>query len=141
MGDPEQTTADADAVSETVLLVEDDHSVRFVLHRSLLNMGYRVIEATNGSEALELLQIGGAIDLIITDVVMPDIGGFELISRLPDEYRGTKVLFMSGYTGSDGGIDGQRILDPGTHFLRKPFSTETLGNKVREVLAEAPQEA
>ena len=122
----------------TILLVDDDHSVRFVLHRSLLNMGYRVIEATNGSEALELLQEGGEIDLIITDVVMPDIGGFELIKRLPPEYAEAKVLFLSGYTGTDGGIDGQRILEPETHFLRKPFSTELLATKVREVLDEAP---
>ena len=122
------------STTETILLVDDDHSVRFVLHRSLLNMGFRVIEATNGSEALELLHDAGTVDLIITDVVMPDIGGFELVKRLPPEYCDVKVLFMSGYTGTDGGIDGQRILDPGTHFLRKPFSTELLGKKVREVL-------
>ncbi len=138
MMDQEQSVESGEASPETILLVEDDHSVRFVVHRSLLKMGYRVIEATNGSEALELLQESGAVDLIITDVVMPDIGGFELVSRLPPEFRDIKVLFMSGYTGTDGGIDGQRILDPGTHFLRKPFSTELLAKKVREVLSESP---
>ena len=137
MVDQEQGLEESGASPGTILLVEDDHSVRFVLHRSLLKMGYRVIEAANGGEALELLQESEAVDLIITDVVMPDIGGFELISRLPSEFREVKVLFMSGYTAIDGDIDGQRILEPGTHFLRKPFSTELLGKKVREILAEA----
>ncbi len=137
MVDREQGSEAAGASPGTILLVEDDHSVRFVLHRSLLKMGYRVVEATNGSEALELLQDCGPLDLIITDVVMPEIGGFELVSRLPPEFRQVKVLFMSGYTGGDGGIDGQRILEPGTHFLRKPFSVELLQKKVREMLNEA----
>ena len=123
--------------SETILLVEDEESVRFVLCKSLLRKGYKVIEATNGSEALDVLGRGESVDLMITDVVMPEVSGFELVSRVAKDYPIVKVLFMSGYTQSDGGIEGHRLLDPGTHFLRKPFSTETLGQKVREVLEGA----
>lgn len=120
--------------SETILLVEDEESVRFVLSKSLLRKGYQVIEACNGSEALDLLNGEASVDLMITDVVMPEIGGFELVSRVSREHPEVKVLFMSGYTQSDGGIEGHRLLEPGTHFLRKPFSTEMLGQKVREIL-------
>lgn len=123
-----------DRFSETILLVEDEESVRFVLRQSLMLKGYRVIEALNGREALDVLDGGESVDLMITDVVMPEMGGFELVSRVAREHSGVKVLFISGYTQMDGGIDGQQLLDPGTHFLRKPFSTDVLAQKVREVL-------
>lgn len=121
---------------ETILLVEDEATVRLVLERSLSRKGYRVVEAANGREALDLLSAGESVDLMITDVVMPDIGGFELAGRVARQHPAVKVMFMSGYTQSDGGIDGQRLLEPGTHFLRKPFSTELLAQKVREILQE-----
>jgi CheY-like chemotaxis protein len=130
------STADSERAAEAILLVEDEESVRFVLSKSLSRKGYRVVEALNGSEALEILDRGEPIDLMITDVVMPEIGGFELVSRVAREHPEVRVLFMSGYTQSDGGIDGHRLLDPGTHFLHKPFSTEALGEKVREILDE-----
>jgi len=121
---------------ETILLVEDEESVRLVLRKALERQGYHVIEAHNGREALERLDGGESIALMITDVVMPEVGGFELANQVAREHPEIKVVFMSGYTQSDGGIDGQRILDPGTHFLRKPFSTELLARKVREIIAE-----
>lgn len=121
-------------IRETILLVEDDAEVRNVLRLSLLKMGYRVLEAVNGRAALGLLEQDDPIDLLISDVVMEDIGGFELVSRLPRSRAALKVLYISGYTASDGGIAGDQILAPGTHFLRKPFSMELLENKVREVL-------
>ena len=124
------------ASGETILLVEDEEAVRMVLERSLSRQGYRVVEAANGREALDVLAGGEAVDLMITDVVMPEVGGFELVSRVAREHPDLKVMFMSGYTQSDGGIDGQRLLEPGTHFLRKPFSTELLASKVREILEE-----
>lgn len=130
-------TAPAEALfGETILLVEDEESVRLVLRKALERQGYHVVEARNGREALETLDGGESIALMITDVVMPEVGGFELANQAAREYPDIKVLFMSGYTQSDGGIDGHRILDPGTHFLRKPFSTELLARKVREIIEE-----
>jgi len=121
--------------SETLLVVEDDESVRFVLRQSLRKKGYRVLEAHNGSAALEVIEIE-SIDLVVTDVVMPEMGGFELATRLSQTHESIKVLLMSGYTESDGGIGGDRVLAPGTHFLHKPFSTELLAEKVRMMLDE-----
>lgn len=121
---------------ETILLVEDERSVRFVLGESLRRKGYQVMEARNGAEALEILAGGASIDLMITDVVMPEVGGFELVSRVALEHPSVKVLLMSGYTEGDGDVGGNRTLEPGTHFLRKPFSTLQLAQKVREVIEE-----
>lgn len=128
--------ASADRPAERILLVEDEDGVRLVLRKSLERLGYGVLEARNGREALEIL--GGAehVELMITDVVMPDMGGFELVHQATREHPQVKVIVMSGYTQSDGGIDGHRILDAGTHFLRKPFSTDLLASKVREVIEE-----
>ena len=125
-----------EGAAETILLVEDDEAVRLVLERSLSRKGYRVVEASNGREALDILADGESVALMITDVVMPEVGGFELVSRVAREHPAVKVLFMSGYTQSDGGIEGHRLLEPGTQFLRKPFSTELLAQKVREILGE-----
>ena len=123
-----------EAGGETILLVEDEEGVRLVLERSLSRQGYRVVEASNGRQALDILADGESVDLMITDVVMPEVGGFELVSRVAREHPSIKVMFMSGYTQSDGGIEGHRLLEPGTHFLRKPFSTELLAKKVRQIL-------
>lgn len=119
---------------ETVLLVEDDESVRYVLRQSLKKMGFRLLEAENGVAALDILESGEAVDLVVTDAVMPMMGGFELAAQLALRYADVKVLLMSGYTQTDGGIAGNRLLADGTHFLRKPFSTEVLGRKLREML-------
>lgn len=120
----------------TILLVEDDESVRFVLRQSLAKMGYRLLEAGNGAAALELLDGGESVDLVITDAVMPMMGGFELAAHVAQRHAGVKVLLISGYTQTDGGIAGNRLLGKGTHFLRKPFSSEVLGRKLSEMLAE-----
>lgn len=121
---------------EVILLVEDDESVRHVLCQSLTKKGYSVLEAIHGAEALAAIEGGEAVELVVTDVVMPVMGGFELATRLARSHGGIKVLLMSGYTQSDGGIGGNRILAEGTHFLRKPFSTELLARKVREMFDE-----
>ncbi len=122
--------------ADTILLVEDDDSVRLVLSQSMSKMGYRLLEAENGSIALDLLESGRSVDLVVTDVVMPVMGGFELAAQLARKHAGVKVLLISGYTQMDGGIAGNRVLADGTHFLRKPFSTEVLERKLREILAE-----
>jgi CheY-like chemotaxis protein len=83
------------------------------------------------------VESGEAIDLVVTDVVMPVMGGFELAARLARENASIKVLLISGYTQADGGLGGNRILSEDTDFLRKPFSMQVLAAKVAEML-EAP---
>ncbi len=120
----------------TILLVEDDESVRHVLHRSLSGFGYRVLLAGNGLEALEIVEGGEDVDLVVTDVVMPVMGGFELVARLDPENSHIKILLISGYTQVDGGLGGHRLLADDTAFLRKPFSMQVLGEKVAGMLAD-----
>jgi signal transduction histidine kinase len=119
---------------ETVLLVEDEPSVRDLAHRLLNQQGYKVLEAANGEEALRVVQEhnGEEIHLLLTDVVMPQMGGKELAEKLKTLRPDIKVLYTSGYT--DDAIVHQGILEHGTYFLQKPFSLKTLSHKVREVL-------
>jgi two-component system, cell cycle sensor histidine kinase and response regulator CckA len=118
--------------SETILLVEDEEAVRSVAARVLGNQGYTVVQAANGEEALERLdELGAKIDLILTDVVMPDMGGLELAGRLRERRPDLKVLYMSGYAEGD---KLQPKMNSEHSFLQKPFSAESLTLKVREVL-------
>jgi len=119
---------------ETVLLVEDDEGVRsFVLQLLTMN-GYRVLTAGNGDEALETAgRHRGPVHLLLTDVVMPKMGGRELAKSLEGRLPGIKAMYMSGYT--DDAIVRHGVLDPGIPFLQKPFTPERLLRKVREVLA------
>ncbi len=119
---------------ETVLLVEDEPLVRDLAHRLLCQQGYTVLQATNGEEALRVAQDHGGdkIHLLLTDVVMPQMGGKELADQLKLLIPEIKILYTSGYT--DNAIVHHGVLDPGTHFLQKPFSPKTLSHKVREVL-------
>ncbi len=119
----------------TVLLVEDEDPVRLFGARALRNKGYKVLEAKNGVAALDV--IGGAdepIDLVISDVVMPQRDGPSLIREVRERYPGMKVIFISGYAEDDFREALQR--EPGIHFLPKPFSLDQLAGKVKEVLAE-----
>jgi len=120
--------------SETVLLVEDEPPVRDLALRLLNQQGYKVLEAGNGEEALRVVQehIGEKIHLLLTDVVMPQMGGKELADQLKLLRPDVKVLYTSGYT--DDAIVHHGVLEPGTHFLQKPFSPVALAQKVREVL-------
>lgn len=120
--------------NETILLVEDDPSVRLMARRMLTGLGYTVLEAANGAEALQVARKhGAAIDLLITDVVMPRMNGRELARRLAEICPGVKTLYMSGYT--ENAIAHNHILDEGAHFLQKPFARKVLARKVREALA------
>jgi len=118
---------------DTVLVVEDESSVQGVIERVLSGNGYRVLMACDGSEALRVSgEHKGPIDLLITDLVMPGMGGQEVASRLETARPGLRVLFMSGYT--ENAISHHGVLDAGVAFLQKPFQAEVLLRKVREVL-------
>jgi PAS domain S-box-containing protein len=121
--------------TESILLVEDEDAVRALTRHVLLNCGYRILEARDGNEALLLAnQHQGPIDLLLTDVVMPRIGGRELATRLAVMFPGLKVLFLSGYT--DDAIVRHGILEAEVSFLQKPFTPSSLAAKIREVLGE-----
>jgi PAS domain S-box-containing protein len=119
--------------SETVLLVEDEESVRQLVRDTLTAKGYRVVEAENGEAGLAAAaQHQGKIDLVITDVVMPGIGGRELIKQLAELRPETKVLYLSGYT--EDAIISEGTIERDAAFLQKPFTLKSLSQKVREVL-------
>jgi CheY-like chemotaxis protein len=122
--------------SETILLVEDDPKVREVALRALRERGYRVLEAGTGWEALRAAESPGeAIALLLADVVMPHMGGRELVERVKSLRPDIRVLYTSGY--AEQAIVHQGMLDPGVAFLPKPFDPTSLARKVREVL-DAP---
>ena len=119
--------------TETILLVEDEESVRQLVRDTLSAKGYRVLEAESGEGGMAAAEHHEAkIDLVITDVVMPGMGGRELVRQLTQIRPAIKILYLSGYTEeaiiSDGSIES------GTAFLQKPFSLQNLSRKVRELL-------
>ncbi len=119
--------------SETVLLVEDEEAVRALSRSILESYGYRVLEAEGPHAAMEMAQRHETpIQLILTDVVMPDMDGADLVSRLAPLHPEAKVLFMSGYT--DDAVVRHGMITEGGHFLQKPFTPASLAAKVREVL-------
>jgi PAS domain S-box-containing protein len=119
--------------TETILLAEDEDSVRDLLRRVLRGFGYTVIEATNGAEALRAAEhYIGRIHIVLTDVVMPQMGGRELVARLTHLFPGIKVLYVSGYT--DDAVVNHGVLDAQAAFLQKPFDTDTLLLRVRKLL-------
>jgi PAS domain S-box-containing protein len=120
--------------SETVLLVEDEQAVRDMAHEILKSNGYNVLRAGDGNEAMKVSeQFQGPIDLMVTDVVMPHLGGRELAEKLSVTRPGMRVLYMSGYT--DDAIVHHGVLDGRAAFLEKPFTPDVLALKIREVLA------
>ncbi|HEX9215644.1 MAG TPA: response regulator [Gemmatimonadales bacterium] len=119
--------------SGTVLVVEDDEQLRRLTHRALAAQGYEVLEADRGRSALDAARRHeGPIDLLVTDLVMPDTNGPKLAETLRAARPGLRVLFMSGYP--DGAIVHHGMLEAGVAYLAKPFTTEAITRKVREVL-------
>ena len=121
---------------ETVLVVEDEPAVLELTKRSLEAVGYRVVHAVNGLDALHRLrEAGGSISLIVSDVVMPELGGPAFAARARSEYPGVPVLFMSGYTDDE--IAHRQLLPSGEQFIAKPFSPDALAERVRQILERA----
>jgi CheY-like chemotaxis protein len=119
--------------TETILLVEDEESVRHLVRDTLSAKGYQVVEAENGETGMAAAaRHQGNIDLVITDVVMPGMGGREMVKQLIETRPETKVLYLSGYTEDAIVSDGS--IEKGTAFLQKPFTLQSLSRKVREVL-------
>jgi nitrogen-specific signal transduction histidine kinase/ActR/RegA family two-component response regulator len=119
--------------NETVLVAEDEAMVRAIIARTLRDCGYSVLEAADGRAALDLLQAeAGRINLVVADVVMPDLGGREMAARLAEQWPDVPVLFTSGYTGMD--VVRRGLLEEGREFLQKPLAPEALARKVREML-------
>jgi CheY-like chemotaxis protein len=136
---PEAPTVDRPGgARETVLIVEDEDAIRELATRFLERQGYSVLVAANAEEAFRLVTSDATIDVLLTDVVMPGASGPELTNRLVALHPALKVIYMSGYT--EAAIVQHGILNPGVAFLNKPFTSETLGRKIRQVLdREIPQ--
>jgi len=123
--------------SETVLVVEDEEAVRMLVCRVLESNGYRVLEARHGAEALVICdEHKEPIHMLMTDVIMPEMNGRELAERVSAQRPEMKILYISGYT--DNAILRHGVLEPGTNFLQKPFTPNTLVRKVRAVLDGGP---
>ena len=120
--------------TETILLVEDEEALRQLTREVLQASRYTVLEATDGENALEVAeQHRGRIDLLLTDVVMPKMGGPALARLLAAANPDLKILYMSGYTGTSDLI--QEIETPRSGFIQKPFTRDALTRKMRELLA------
>jgi PAS domain S-box-containing protein len=129
----EKQPAGGHAGTETILFVEDEQNVRDLVGDYLKQSGYHVLEASDGTQALEIAAAySGPIDLLVTDVVMPRLSGRELAMQMAAQRPGLKVLYVSGYT--DDTVFRHGVLEGGMEFLQKPFNMTALTKKIREVL-------
>ena len=122
----------ASAVRETVLLVEDESALRAAARRMLEGAGYRVLEARHGEDALDVLAQEGAVDILVTDVVMPQMGGRDLATQVRMQFPGTPVLFMTGYTDDE--LLRRGAMERDARVLRKPFYSTELLSVVADLL-------
>jgi CheY-like chemotaxis protein len=124
--------------SETILVVEDEEPIRRAAKRILEKHGYKVLLAADGAEALELFpRHGNEIDLVISDVVMPRLGGARFYEALRRSGSQTRILFTSGYADRD--VSQRGAVDPNLPFIHKPWTVSDLLAKIREVLDKRPQ--
>jgi signal transduction histidine kinase/ActR/RegA family two-component response regulator len=132
VSEPAPAELEAPHGAETILLVEDEDTVRELLVRLLERQGYRVLAAADGHEALRISEsLQGPVDLLLTDVVLPRMNGPKVAAAIREQRPSTRVLFISGYAGE---AFRTEIVEPGEAFLRKPFSVGDLARKVRETL-------
>ncbi len=131
---PGSATVEAAGGMETILVVEDEDAVRRLVRATLERRGYRVLVASGGPEALQIARSAEPIDLLITDLVMPQMSGLEVADRIRKDRPGIRVLFMSGYT--DRSLQKTEALPDNTEFLQKPFTPAALASRVRIVLDE-----
>ncbi|RME46368.1 MAG: response regulator [Caldilineae bacterium] len=142
MEEAEEATAQKETVAmpggtETILVAEDEEPVRDVICHTLSTLGYRVLCAANGAEALQLVAAERPpLHLLLTDVVMPGVDGKDLAGRLKEMYPDLPILFISGY--SDETIVAHGLLDASAAFLQKPFTAPALAHKVRALLDGMP---
>ncbi len=123
--------------TETILLVEDEEAVRDLSREMLESCGYTVLAAKDGRSALDVLAENGTrISLLLTDVIMPNMGGRELADEMKKQFPGIKVLFSSGYDNNS--IVNQGTLNEGTNFIQKPFTFDAIAMKIRELLDQKP---
>jgi CheY-like chemotaxis protein len=122
------------AGSEIILVVEDDRTLLEMASKFLRQLGYNVLTAGDGEEALKLLAMPGRqpVNLVFTDIVMPKIDGIKLAERVRELYPGTKILFTSAY--AENALIHQGIVTPGMTLLEKPFTLSTLAQKTRQAL-------
>lgn len=131
--DAEERVESLSPATETILLVEDEQTVRESIAEYLQQNGYRVLKASGGLQALSLVgEFQGSIDLMLTDVIMPQMSGRELARQMAAIHPDTKVVFMSGY--SDNLLSSRQVLDPKHVLLQKPISLALLGKRLREIL-------
>lgn len=127
------TAVEGDGLGETVLLVDDDAQLRGIVARMLEGRGYRVVRASGGEEALRLANgDNGRIDLVLSDLMMPGLGGRDLVGRVRELQPTASVLYMSGYT--DDAAVRRGVLDQSAAFIEKPFSSDELAGRVRELI-------
>jgi two-component system cell cycle sensor histidine kinase/response regulator CckA len=122
---------------ETVLVVEDEPQVRAITVNMLKTRGYNVLEAADAAQALALAGETPVIQMLVSDVVMPDLSGPEVASRVQAAHPDIRVLFMSGYT--DEAVSRHGVSGGSAAFLQKPFTGRQLASKVREILQMPPQ--
>jgi two-component system cell cycle sensor histidine kinase/response regulator CckA len=119
----------------SILIVEDEDMLRGLIRELLEIKGYYVLEASHGVEALEAIRNAARpVDLVLTDVVMPQMSGSELVEKLKQELPGLKVIFMSGYTGANNAAVHKNLGMPGVAFLQKPFRLNALIGMVEGLL-------
>ncbi|MGV4796529.1 response regulator, partial [Rhizobium sp. F40D2] len=120
------------SINDTILVVEDDENVRIMTAESLHELGYTVLQAASGMEALLLLEENRKVDLIFTDIVMPQMSGRQLADIVQERWPAIRILYTTGYTRN--AIVHNGVLDHGVSLLAKPFSLEQLAHKIRELL-------
>jgi two-component system cell cycle sensor histidine kinase/response regulator CckA len=135
--EPESSPAKSEPGRGTILVVEDESTILHLVKRMLEKNGYRVLQATASAEAIDLVRAHPrGVDLLLTDVVMPEMNGRELANRIRQLNPAIRCLYMSGYTGDF--IDAHGLLEQSVHFIRKPFSRQDLLAKVREAMDSPP---